>query len=134
MASRRMPKATSPWVYSPNESGPRCTMTSHMARTRSGLGRSPRVHRISPAIPHMRRRSPSGRQALALQRRRQIAHRSQAGADAEPRQLEAVGIRPQRPRPRRGRGPEAVALQEIRELGAEVAVLAAGIRVAEMLD
>ena len=99
---------------------------AHRAHPVPGSAAHPGCSRSSPAIPHIPTRS-SGRQPLALQRRRQLAHRREPRADAEPWQLEA-DRRPGRSAPglRRGRRTEAESPQEVPlTLGREVAVLPA---------
>ena len=123
-----MPRPTSPLAYSPNESGPRWTMTSHIARTRSALARSPGVSRSSPAIPHMALRPPA---AGASMRRGQLGHRRAAGS----RRAAAARRGPRRaraPRTRGGRRAEAEPPQDRGRPRPEVRVLAAAVRVAEV--
>jgi hypothetical protein len=104
----------------------RWIMTSHMARTRSTLARSPAVSRSSPAIPPHR----SGRQSLPLHRRREIGHRRESRAHAEPRERNGSV-------PARGARREVVAERKPSAAGsrsppAEVRVLPAAVRVAEV--
>ena len=53
MLRRRIPIPTGPSKYVPSSSGPRCSMTWHIARNCSRSGRAPRSNSRIPAIPHI---------------------------------------------------------------------------------
>src|SRR5262249_31413031 len=127
---RRIPSATSACANPPKSSGPRCTMTSHIARTRSGLAGGPGWRRDPPPMPpKVRPPAPAARGARGA--------RSPAAARGSPRGGGGGGgVAPGRDRPGRGGhgGPEAEATEKRGDPLVDIAVRTAAVRVGEVPD